>query len=93
MAFWCSLTINKSLLGNKLAPIYARKGGRSHFNNDNNTRTAIYACLLLLGIIVGGLRKRLYLTWERSQAAPGFCLADARKHYEENIEHLCFPEI
>lgn len=59
----------------------------------NNTRTAFYACLLLLAIIVGACVKDSTVPESIHKQPQDFCLADARKHYEENIENLCFPEI
>ncbi len=59
----------------------------------NNTRTAIFACLLLLAIIVGAYVKDATVPESIHKQPQDFRLADARKHYEENIENLCFPEI
>lgn len=59
----------------------------------NNTRNAIYACLLLLAITVGACVKDSTVPESIHKQPQDFQLADARKHYEENIENLCFPEI
>ena len=59
----------------------------------NNTRNAIYACLLLLAITVGACVKDSTVPESIHKQPQDFQLADAKKHYEENIENLCFPEI
>ena len=59
----------------------------------NNNRTAFYACLLLLDIMVGACVKDSTVPESIHNQPQDFRLADARKHYEENIENLCFPEI
>lgn len=59
----------------------------------NNTRNAIYACLLLLAMTVGACVKDSTVPESIHKQPQDFQLADARKHYEENIENLCFPEI
>ena len=48
---------------------------------------------MLLAIIVGACVKDSTVPESIHKQPQDFCLADARKHYEENIENLCFPEI
>ena len=59
----------------------------------NNTRIVFYACLLLLAITVGACVKDSTVPESIHKQPQDFSLADARAHYEENIENICFPEI
>ncbi len=59
----------------------------------NNTRIVFYACLLLLAITVGACVKDSTVPESIHKQPQDFSLADARKHYEENVENICFPEI
>ena len=59
----------------------------------NNTRKAIHACLLLLAILIGACAKDSIMPESKYEQPQDFRLADARKHYEENIANLSFPEL
>ena len=59
----------------------------------NNTRSVIYACLLLLAIIIGACTKDSALPESNNKQPLNFRLSTARQIYEENYGNLCFPEL